>query len=291
VRKAVASLLLSVLVCTLFPRPAAAVEVEVPAGTTVYCRLDERVTSKKKETQVGDIVRASVWRDVVVDGAIVIKAGTPVRAHVAKRRSAKIAGVQGKLEIAADNVALVDGEEVRLEGGYDKRGRGRKAVSITLAAVLLWPLIFIKGKQAILEEGTVFDSYTLYARKVGLDEGVKPRRAIRLTPDEFVSVEILYDEMEANPKTKVLPMMLTVCGWGDQMPELRIDVVNGEEISPAFAVTTSDASYEEHCLNARGEVQLKPLGKVFRRGMNTFEVAADLEDRRIHEEILLEIEF
>ncbi|PJA41279.1 MAG: hypothetical protein CO182_06940, partial [Lysobacterales bacterium CG_4_9_14_3_um_filter_62_6] len=47
-----------------------------------------------------------------------------------------------------------DGAEVLLDGGYDKSGKGNRALTWTLFAVVAIPLIFIKGKQAVLDPGT-----------------------------------------------------------------------------------------------------------------------------------------
>ena len=43
--------------------------VTVPFGTAVYCELDQRVTSKKKEWSEGDLARAHIWKDVRVGRA------------------------------------------------------------------------------------------------------------------------------------------------------------------------------------------------------------------------------
>ena len=68
--------------------PAAALPartVTIPFGTTIFCELDQAVTTRQKEAhavQVGDIVEAHVWKDVWVDGHVVIAAGSPIYAKV-----------------------------------------------------------------------------------------------------------------------------------------------------------------------------------------------------------------
>lgn len=52
----------------------------------------------------------------------------------------------------------VEGTNVPLVGGYDKWGKGRKPLANSLAATFLVTVILIKGKQAVLEPGTVFDA-------------------------------------------------------------------------------------------------------------------------------------
>ena len=139
----------------------AAETVRIPAGTTIYCVLDQDLSTKRKLSsfvQEGENVRALVADDVVVDGRIVIEAGTVVWSKISKAKRAKIAGIKGKLEVESTTVEAIDGTTVNLRGGYDRSGKGRKSVSIALAAVVAWPLIFIKGKQAFLDRGVVFDA-------------------------------------------------------------------------------------------------------------------------------------
>ena len=129
---------------------ATAAEVIVPAGTSVLAELDQQVISKKRKFNVGDIVRAHVWRNVVVDGKTVIKAGAPLTVRISHLKTAKVAGIKGDLELEAVSVRGIDNSEILLDGGYDKSGKGRKALSITMFALVAWPLIFIKGKNAQL---------------------------------------------------------------------------------------------------------------------------------------------
>ena len=134
-----------------FALTADARSVRVSAGTPVYGELDEKVTSRTKRdgTSRGDLVSAHVWRDVVVDGRIVIPAGAPMMLRVGHVRKSNFAGVKGKLELEAISVELPDGTELPLSGGYDKSGHGRKALSITLAAVVAWPLIFQRSSRKV----------------------------------------------------------------------------------------------------------------------------------------------
>ena len=100
-------------------------EAVIPDGTTVYLSTMQTVIGKKHETAVGDIVRARVWRDVVVDGQIVIKGGTPATVQVSSISSRKIFGIKGKMSLAAIQTSCVDGQTVYLTGGYNKEGKSR----------------------------------------------------------------------------------------------------------------------------------------------------------------------
>jgi hypothetical protein len=139
---------------------AYAVEAVIPDGSTVYITTLETVIGKKHETAVGSIVRARVWRDVVADGQIVIKGGTPATVQVSSIKSRKIFGIKGKMSLAAIQTTSVDGQTVYLTGGYNKEGKSRMGWSLGLGLLVVWPALFVPGKAAELPTGTVMDSFT-----------------------------------------------------------------------------------------------------------------------------------
>lgn len=251
----------------LLGQPALADWVTLPAGTVVYGETQERVTSRRKETSEGDLVQAIVWRDVQLKGETVIEAGTPIVLKVSKVKKAKVAGIKGKLELRAFSTTAVDGTQVPLVGGYDKSGRGKKALAISLAAVVFVPLIFIKGKHAILEPGTVFDAQIQGNTDMQLE--AKPRRVIKLDADETLVAEILYDEIPEEGKLKALPIRLVLCG---ETGESAAVVAVNEEAVPPITIELSSRAVEGDCITGGGEVSLEELGEHFVPGINTFDV-------------------
>lgn len=147
--------------------------VFVPADTMVYAALSREVTSKKKDTNVGDVVSARVYRDVTVGGEVVIAEGSELLLRVSHVRKAKILGRKGSLELEAISVRAVDGTEIPLSGYYYQSGKGRKVVTGTLAVAVAWPFAFLKGKNAKVNEGTVFEARTVE------DARVEPWRSTR----------------------------------------------------------------------------------------------------------------
>ena len=71
----------------------------------IYGELVQEVTSKKKDFSEGDIVQVRVWRDVIIDGQVVVKAGSPMLAEISELKKAKFAGIKGKLKIRAKSTA------------------------------------------------------------------------------------------------------------------------------------------------------------------------------------------
>lgn len=256
--------------------------VSVPAGTLIYGELMQEVTSKKKDFAEGDIVQVRVWRDVVVDGQVVVKAGSPMLAEISDLKKANFAGIKGRLKIRAKSVRGTDGTPMLLSGGYDKSGKGRMGMSIALAALVAWPLVFIKGKQARLEPGVIFDSVTQWDTEV---ETGSNAFALKIGTQQPLSVEVLYDEMDPDDKQMKLPMAVTSCHQMDEIPAVM--TVNGEAIEPiplqidsTFLATTGE------CLSGKAVVAMKDLAAHFRKGINRFEIGCSHHKT----EVILEVE-
>ncbi len=256
--------------------------VIIPFGTTIFCELDQAVTTRQKEAhavQTGDIVQARVWKDVWIDGHVVIAAGTPVYAKVDRMKKARMAGQKGILVIEVLNAQAVDRTDVPVDGGYDRSGKGRMGVTIGLAVALAWPFVFLKGKNVFLEPGTIFDAVVRASTEVDVSEvePVKPP----VTAADF-AVEIDYEEIDPDRKLKVIPLLLQVAE--EDLARVRIVSVNGSEIQPVQVTLLGD---DPEADRYRAHVEYKSLAKYFSRGMNRFEV--EVGEQRA--EVVLEIEF
>jgi hypothetical protein len=86
------------------PSLVAAAELVIPQGTVVFGELEERITSSAKKFRVGYPVDAHVWKDVVVDGHVVIAAGTPLVMRISKLKESGTGGRGGSLELMAVSV-------------------------------------------------------------------------------------------------------------------------------------------------------------------------------------------
>jgi len=288
----------------LYARPGFAmktVQVKIPAHTKVYCEMQQRVESKKPY-HVDQRVRATVWRDVIVDGKVVIPAGSPVDAHISLLKHSKVAGIRGKLEISADGTTAADGSFITLTGGYGKKGGSNMALAITLAAVVFVPLIFIHGKKAVLEPGALFDAYTDQSATVRVqvpaeEEQISTTHVLHLEgivgPNgSDLEAHVLYHELEAKKRPKALPLDVSVCGV-DKLPDLRVDNINGSPAKKVLKLKPREYKEdpEEGCFEGTFLVKLKPLVKQFRRGINRFDVAYEHDGKRISQEVILNVQF
>lgn len=130
----------------------------LPRRTTVLAVFTQDVVSKKKETAAGDVVLAEVYRDVEVDGKVVIAEGAELKLRVVKAQKRRMLGRKGSLTFEPISVAAVDGYEIPLEGVYMRDGRGRKVATGVLTVVFGWPFLFLHGKNAKVPAGTVFET-------------------------------------------------------------------------------------------------------------------------------------
>jgi hypothetical protein len=267
------SLLLALVPVTYAGDTPSTYEVTVPNGTKVYCELDQRVESKTRGFQLGDKVQVRVWRDVVVNGEIVIPEGTPVDARVSMVKPAKETGRKAQLQISAEWIRLADGRHIPLTGGYGKQGGGKKG-----------------GKRAVLDPGTLFDAYTDQAIEIAV-EGTRKTPVLDLAAlgSRPMDVEVLYQEWDGDLEAKTLPVKIVVC---DDLPStpILIDRVNGFPIDRPLRIDVEDFETRGGCYAARGTVEIKPLMKLFRKGINRFQVSFSQGSGRIGTEVILDVQ-
>jgi hypothetical protein len=275
---------IALTVALALPGSVFAQNVTVPEGTRVFVELDQQVTSKKKHNSPGNIVKAHVWRDVVIDGRTVIETGSSVIVKISAIKPAKIAGQKGAVELEALQVSSVDGSDVQLSGGYGQSGKGRMALAITLAVVVFIPLIFIKGKQAKLPPGTVFDAELKAETTVRIPADQPP--PVKPEPKKQLEVSVLYEILEEQVDTKISGIPLQIQRQGEPVYSAKVTHVNEKKIK-AIPVNISDVSkVGEKTWVATASVALKPLGKHFTPGVNRFVVEAD----GLSDEVLFDLE-
>lgn len=283
-------LAVSVAVYSLVVSPVAlgaTVSRELPSGSKVFLTLDEAVTSKRGESEVGQVVRCRVWRDVDMGGMAFIKAGAPATCKIDKVKRRNMGGFEGKVSIAGLDTTAVDGQQVMLSGGYNKEGSGRKAVVWTVGLLLLWPVLFVPGGAAELSPGTIFDTYTASALRIAADVST-PTRAINLAGlvSEY-SAEFMLDEFLNSKKPEVFKIKIVKSGTFPS--QFLIDSVNDKSIEP-IPLKLTEQSTADDTTTAVAEVGIKALSKHFQKGINRFQVAYKEGQDRVGTEVLLEIQ-
>lgn len=258
-------------------------------GTRVYLKLDQLVSGKRGDAEAGDMVGCSVWRDVDQQGVVLVKAGTKATCKVESVKHANIAGIKGKIVLQALDTTAVDGQKLQLTGGYDKTGKSRMALTISLAAVVAWPLIFITGSAAQLPEGTVIDAYSGPNIQIALQNGSNAPQAINLSGMASVfSAEVQLDEFLV-PNAKPENFKIEVVNPNALPSKLVIDNVNGKSIT-AIPMTIAESKTINGNTVAIATVNIKTLSQHFQKGINRFELSYMENGQRKSAETILNIQ-
>lgn len=140
--------------------PQPAVAVVAPAGgsvlrvgTEVPLKLSEELTTKGKKLKTGYRFHLEVAENVLVDGHVVIPAGTPAFGEVTDVRNKGMWGKSGHLN-ARVLYALVNGRQIRLTGNFDDKGVTGTAGVVGAVAFVPVAGFFMTGTSAKLPVGT-----------------------------------------------------------------------------------------------------------------------------------------
>jgi hypothetical protein len=113
-----------------------------------------------------DPVNFAVVEDVIVDGEVVIKQGTPVRGVIVEAAAKRRMGRAGKLLYTVNETKSVDKRVVRLRAVQDKKGDSHvTSTAVTTTAVAVFvpvaaPFFLLrKGKDIVVPEGTRVDAF------------------------------------------------------------------------------------------------------------------------------------
>ncbi|HXG91051.1 MAG TPA: peptidoglycan-binding protein [Blastocatellia bacterium] len=88
--------------------------VTVPTGTVIPLRMDTYLSSDS--SRVGDRFTATVFRDVTVNGRVVVPVGAKVEGHVTGTTAARRGSQAGTIAVAFDRLVLTDGSSIPVDG-------------------------------------------------------------------------------------------------------------------------------------------------------------------------------
>jgi hypothetical protein len=276
----------TISLCLLFQAQVYASSIRLPSDTRVYVETKQDLIAKGDRVQQGQAVRSQVWRDVVVNGHVLIAAGTPVIAKVDQVKNRQIAGVKGSMTIGAYETESVDGQVIQLSGGYHKEGKSRMALSITLGVLFILPIL-IPGKAAELPAGTVFDAYIDKSWQIDVPDSSSVRKLNLSNFGADISAELLYEKFESEEKPKYFEFQITVPQ--DASREFVIDRVNSEVIKPLKLKNVSEFIEDDEAV-VNAQIKIKTLLKKFAKGINTIEIASVDGEERVAAKLTIDIE-
>ena len=131
----IATTLVAFLFSGLLSTSAYSEVLTLRSGTVVVVKTTRAYTSEKvKSDELADLI---VGADVLVDGKVVIREGTPVSGSIEEAQSAEMLGREGQLAISINTTRAVDGWRAT-----DLRGRAGESpqpVHRLAAPARTWP--------------------------------------------------------------------------------------------------------------------------------------------------------
>lgn len=150
--KAFAALIALVATCVFAPFTSAQKKVTLKAGTPVILATVETVSSKT--TVSGNTIDFKVVTDVIVDGNVVIPAGTIAKGQASNVSKASAIGKGGEITVGINNINALDGTLVPLSGAnISASGKNKVGLAIVCGICTLFGFL-IPGSQAELPAGS-----------------------------------------------------------------------------------------------------------------------------------------
>jgi hypothetical protein len=134
------------------------IPVTIPDGTEFTAQTLEFISSET--AKAGDQVQMEVDNSLIVDGAIAIAAGTPVRGTIASLTKAGRMGRSGGINIRVESTSAVDEQRVPVRASKAQT-EGDKTGSTIALTVIVSPLFLLrKGNDVAYQPGTKITVYT-----------------------------------------------------------------------------------------------------------------------------------
>lgn len=134
------------------------VPVTVPDGTEFTAQTLEFLSSET--ANAGDQVQMEVDNNLVVDGAIAIAAGTPVRGTIASVTRASRMGRSGGINIRVESTSAVDEQRVPVRATKAQTAGDKTGSTIALTLIVSPLFLLRKGNDVAYQPGTKITVYT-----------------------------------------------------------------------------------------------------------------------------------
>jgi len=131
-------------------------EIVVPEGTSINVAVAKEVTSK--EAKPNDRVEFTVAEDLVINGQVIVRKGTPAIGSVINAEKGGYMGKSGKLAVQVESTTTSDGQRLKLRAAKGREGDD-KTMSTMALSMINPAFLFRKGSEAKIAPGTVVTVY------------------------------------------------------------------------------------------------------------------------------------
>lgn len=159
--------LLAVSLCSpSFSLANAQEEIILAEGTPISVLTAQEITSK--EAKPNDPVNFTVNEDVVVNGQVIVRKGTPAVGSVINAEKGGYMGKSGKLAVQVESTTTVDGQPLKLRAAKGREGNDKTNSTMVLSMISPF-FLFKKGGEAKITVGMPVTVYVAEEKRFRLD--------------------------------------------------------------------------------------------------------------------------
>jgi hypothetical protein len=141
-------------------------EIILVEGTPINVITAQEVTSK--EAKPNDPVNFTVNEDVVVNGQVIVRKGTPAVGSVINAEKGGYMGKSGKLAVQVESTTTVDGQPLKLRAAKGREGDDKTNSTMVLSMISPF-FLFKKGGEAKITTGMPVTVYVAEEKRFRLD--------------------------------------------------------------------------------------------------------------------------
>lgn len=131
-------------------------EIVVTEGTPINVVTVKEVTSK--DAKPNDPVEFTIAEDLVINGHVIVRKGTPSVGSVINAEKGGYLGKSGKLGVQVESTTMTDGARLKLRAAKGREGDD-KTTSTMVLTMINPAFLFRKGSDAKITPGTVVTVY------------------------------------------------------------------------------------------------------------------------------------
>lgn len=141
-------------------------EIVVAEGTPINVITAKEVTTK--EAKPNDPVDFTVAEDLVINGQVVVRKGTPAIGSVINAEKGGYLGKSGKLAVQVEWTTTSDGQRLKLRAAKGREGDD-KTTSTMMLSMINPAFLFRKGGEAKIATGTAVTVYVAEEKRFRLE--------------------------------------------------------------------------------------------------------------------------